>query len=44
MADNTERSFFDAASDVAGNMLDTLASGGKAAHVLAAGLQAGINT
>lgn len=44
MAENTERSFFDAASDVAGNMLDTLASGGKAAHVLAAGLQAGINT
>lgn len=39
-----ERTLGEAVSDVAGNMIDTLASGGKPLHILGAGLQAGFNT
>lgn len=39
-----ERSLGDAVSDVAGNMLSSLANGGKLLNVVAAGLEAGINT
>ena len=39
-----ERSWGEAASDVAGNMLSSLANGGKLLNVFAAGLEAGINT
>lgn len=38
------RSWGDAVSDVAGNMLSSLANGGKLLNVVAAGLEAGINT
>lgn len=39
-----ERSWGKAALDVAGNMVDKLASGGRLSSVLGAGLQAGLNT
>lgn len=39
-----ERSWGQATTDVIGNMVDSLASGGRVSNVLGAGLQAGLNT